>query len=128
MPKATTVITRFVQDGLVWLCRTRRLFSLACLNGSFLICADQPDTLAQECLGRGIGLQNRTSSFQESGRIMNVLPSMIAPRTKPLGFEPTTYCTWGDRGKTLVLGYASSQFSSTPAREWDLFLFGQATG
>jgi hypothetical protein len=58
---------------------------------------------------------------------MDVLPGMITPGTKALGFEPAAHRTSRDARKRGILGDASGQFGSTPAREWHLFLLGQAT-
>ena len=42
MPCATTMVARFMEHRLASLCWARRLLPLSCLNGGFLIEADQP--------------------------------------------------------------------------------------
>src|SRR5450755_2539095 len=128
MSSSATMIARFVQHWLVWTSRTSRLLALAGLNGGFLIQADKPDTLTQEGLGLTVGMQDRTGPLQKGDGIMNVLPGVIAPGTKPFGFEPAAHRTRRDGRKRGILGDASGQFGPTPARERHLLLLGQATG
>ena len=128
MACTTTMITCFMEQRLAWACWARRLFSLACLNGGFLIQTDQPRACLQEDERLSIGLQHGARPLQEGDRIMDVLPGMRAPGTKTFRFEPATHRTGRDVRKRRVLGHAAGQFGSTPPREGHLALLGQATG
>ncbi len=122
MAGPTTMIASFVQHRLAWACWARRLFRFSCLDGGFLIEANQPGACSQEDSRLTIGVQHRTSSLQEGGGIMDVLPGVIAPRAKTLGFEPTTHRAGRDVRQRGILGHTSGQLGSTPAREWHLAL------
>ena len=63
MTSATTMIAGFVQYRLAWASRTRRLLALSCLNGRFLVEADQPGACSQKDTRLRIGLEHRTSPF-----------------------------------------------------------------
>ena len=115
MACAATMIASFVQHRLAWACWTRRLFAFSCLDGGFLIEADQPGPCAQEASRLSIGLQHRASPLQEGVGIMDVLPGVIAPRAKAFGFEPATHRACRDARKAGILGHAAGQFGSTPA-------------
>src|SRR5436309_13732477 len=56
MACATTMVASFVQQRLAWACWARRLLPLACLDGGFLIEADQPRACSQEGSRLAIGL------------------------------------------------------------------------
>lgn len=90
MACATPMIARFMQYRLAGACWARWLLTLPCLNGGFLINSDEPGAFLQECSRLSIGLQDRAGAVQEGHGIMDVLPSVIAPRTKAFGSEPPT--------------------------------------
>ena len=46
MSGATTMVARFVEEWLSWACWARRLFPFSCLNGRFLIQANQPASVS----------------------------------------------------------------------------------
>src|SRR5579859_4510361 len=81
MASATTMIACFMQERLVWACWTRRLLALTSLNGGFLIETDQPGACWQERSRLGISLEYGAGSFEEGDRLMDVLPSVVAPGT-----------------------------------------------
>lgn len=58
---------------------------------------------------------------------MDMLPSMVAPRTKAFSSEPATDRAGRQTRQRGILRHASCQFGSTPARERDLVLTGQPT-
>src|SRR5205807_7949469 len=123
-----TVRACFTEHGLAWTRWTRRLLTLASLDRGFLVEADQPGACSQETLRLGIGLEYRASPLEEDVGIMNVLPGVIAPRTKAFGFEPATHRAGRNARKAGVLGNVASYLGSTPAREGHVALSGQATG
>src|SRR5712691_226520 len=55
MACTTTMIPCFMEHRLAWACWARRLFPLACLDGSFLIQTDQP----RACRPRGLAPEHR---------------------------------------------------------------------
>ena len=63
VPCATTLIACFVQHGLARMGWTRRLLTLAGLNGGFLIQTEQPTACSQERSRLRIGLEHGTSPF-----------------------------------------------------------------
>ena len=121
---ATTMVARFVQHRPAW---ARRLLTLACLNGRFLVQTDQPGSCSQENACLGISLEDRASPVQEGLGVMNVLPSVRAPGTKAFGLEPATNRAGRKTRQRGILRHASCQFGSAPARERDLVLARQAT-
>jgi hypothetical protein len=127
MACTTTIIARFVQHWLARTGWTRRLLSLTGLNGGFLIETDQPCPFLQERSRLGIGFQHRKRPLQEGDRIMDMLPSMLAPGAKAFGFEPATHRTGRDARKGGSLEHPSGKFGSTPPRERYLALLGEAT-
>lgn len=62
MPGSTTIIACFMQQWLAWMSGARRLLTLACLDGSFLIQTEKPGSLAQKGLRLAVGVQDRTGS------------------------------------------------------------------
>jgi hypothetical protein len=128
MAGAATLIARFVQHRLARSGWARGVLSFSCLNGGFLVEADQPRACLQEQERLDIGLEHRTSPSEEGDRIMDVLPGMIAPGAQAFRFEPATHRTGRDVRKRRVLSHTTGQFGSTPPREGDLALLGQATG
>ena len=91
MAGAAPLIARFVQQWLAWASRARRLLALACLDRGFLVEADQPGPGLQERSRLSIRFQHGARSLQERGRIMDMLPGMIAPGTNAFGFEPAPH-------------------------------------
>lgn len=63
MPCAATMIAGFVQQRLAWARWTRRLLALSCLNGGFLVEADQPGPFSQEASRLCIGMEHRARPF-----------------------------------------------------------------
>lgn len=90
---AATMIARLVQYRFASLCRVRRLLTLAGLNGGFLIQADEPSPGLQEHLRLNVCFEHGTGAQQEGDGIMDMLPVMIAPGTKPFRFEPAPHRT-----------------------------------
>ena len=63
MACAATMIAGFVQQRLAWARWTRRLLAFACLNGGFLVEADQPGPCSQEASRLCIGMEHRACPF-----------------------------------------------------------------
>ena len=125
---ATPMRACLVQHRLIRACWARRLLALASLNGGFLIKTDEPDACSQERSRLAVGLQDGTRSLQEGDGIMDVLPGVIAPGTKAVGFEPAAHATGPEVRQRRILADASRQLGSAPARQGNLALLGQATG
>ena|SRR2546425_9741594 len=94
LARATPLVARFVQQRLAWLGWAWRLFALACLDGGFLIQAQQPDACRQQRSCLAIGVQDRTGTLQEGDRIMDMLPSVKAPRTQAFGGSASVPPCW----------------------------------
>lgn len=128
MPGATTMRASFMEHWFAWTSRTRRLLTLTCLDGGFLIETDQPRALTPKRLGLARGVQDRAGTLEERDGIMDMLPGMVTPGAKTLGFQPAPHRTGRDGRKGWGLGNMPSQFRPTPARERDVFLLGYTTG
>src|SRR5207245_3425058 len=122
---AATMIPCLLQDWFASLCWARQVLAFTGLDGGFLVQTNQPGPLSQERLRLTIGVEHRTRSLQEGGGIMDMLPGVIAPGTKPFCFEPAPHGTGGKRRQARILPHMPSELRCAPAGEWDLALFGQ---
>jgi hypothetical protein len=125
VPGATTLIAGFLKFGPTTLRWARRLLPFSSLDRGFLIQTEQLGSLAPQALGVGVQLQGRTRPLQKAFGIMNVLPTVIAPGTQPLGFElPPDRTGRGSLSRKLG-GHLASHLSPTPTRQGDAHLAGQ---
>jgi hypothetical protein len=83
------------------------LLQSASLDRGFFICTHDPDALAEQFIRLLVEPQHRTRSFQESLRVENMLPVVIAYSSiisKPSGLLTNCRSTPGPIGKANKAG------------------------
>ncbi len=117
VPGSTPLVAGLLPLWLAALRRARRLFPFPSLDRGFLIQTDQPRALAQQAQRSCVQLQGRTRPLQKAFGIMNVLPTVLTPGTKPLGFEPPSDGAGRGRVPRKLGGHLASHLSPTPTRQ-----------
>src|SRR6266702_2000652 len=119
VPRPASDVARRLMHRRAWDRRSGCLFSLSCLKRGFLITANQPGSFLEQRSRSPVELQHGTRPLQKLLWVLDMLPSVIAPRSDALREDPAANGAGRDPRQLGRTRHMTSQFASAPPSQWN---------